>query len=160
LGRSQVSTIDDLDRLIAIAQDTHDALQQAGAYTYDYQPSRSNVTTSANSAQTQRATTSRSSTPAANTTPQRKRITPEERVYLSANNGCFWCRKINAGHMLNECPEFLVWKVAKDKAAAASAKLKASVSEVQVVQVDESSSDSEYPVSSKPNFKTQLPKTP
>jgi hypothetical protein len=154
----QVSTINDLDRLIAIAQDTHDALQQAGAYTYDV-PTRSYATTSLNigpnastktstSTRPQRAATLRSYTPTASTssTSSRKRITDEDRAYLRANNGCFWCRKINAGHIASDCPEFLVWKAAKDKEAAGSKA--ATVSELQVFQVDESSSDSEYPVPS------------
>jgi hypothetical protein len=48
--------------------------------------------------------------------------------------------------MANDCPEFLVWKAAKDKETARSAKPKAAISELQVFQVDESSSDSEYPI--------------
>lgn len=35
----------------------------------------------------------------------RTRLTPEEREYLRNNNGCFYCRKANAGHYSSECPE-------------------------------------------------------
>jgi hypothetical protein len=154
----QISTVNDLDHLIAIAQDTHDALQQAGAYTYDA-PTRSYATTNLNatigpnastkistSTRPQRAATPRSYTPTASAS-SRKRITDEDRAYLRANNGCFWCREINAGHIASDCPEFLVWKAAKDKEAAGSTRV-ATVSELRVFQVDESSSDSEYPVPS------------
>ncbi|GJJ70619.1 hypothetical protein EMPS_02968 [Entomortierella parvispora] len=33
-----------------------------------------------------------------------KRLTPEDKQYLIKNNGCFRCRKINAGHYATSCP--------------------------------------------------------
>lgn len=35
----------------------------------------------------------------------RKKLTDREREYLRKNNGCFYCRKINAGHDSRNCPE-------------------------------------------------------
>ena len=35
---------------------------------------------------------------------QRKPLTSEEKQYLRNNNGCFYCRKTNAGHFLWNCP--------------------------------------------------------
>jgi hypothetical protein len=40
--------------------------------------------------------------------PQRQRprppLSPEERTLLSQNNGCFYCRVMNAGHLAAQCP--------------------------------------------------------
>jgi hypothetical protein len=33
------------------------------------------------------------------------KLTQEERAVLRANNGCFKCRKVNAGHVTKDCPE-------------------------------------------------------
>jgi hypothetical protein len=53
----------------------------------------------------------------------------------------------------------LVWKVVKDREATGSAKPKAAISELQVFQVDESSSDSEYPIISSIVLETKLQDT-
>jgi hypothetical protein len=60
-----------------------------------------------------------------------------ERAHLMANNGCFYCRKINAGHMSMECPERLAIE-------ARRAAVKATVNKVaeQLVE-DEKSEESE-----------------
>ena len=36
---------------------------------------------------------------------RREKITQPERDYLSAHDGCFFCRKPNVGHTSNNCPE-------------------------------------------------------
>ena len=51
-----------------------------------------------------RGTTSSASTKSDNARTFKK-ITQAERDYLSKNNGCFFCRQINAGHMSPDCPE-------------------------------------------------------
>jgi len=66
-----------------------------------------------------------------------KKITQAERDYLSKNNGCFFCRQINAGHMSPDCPELK--QAEKKKEAAAK---KESVSALEAIV--ESDSDSEY----------------
>ena len=143
-----IADVNDLNRLITMAQDTHDALALAGAY--DQFTSRTISSSLSGGSQPRTSgsnTTMRSSTPAASTSgTSRKPITDSERAYLRANNGCFWCRKINAGHMSNSCPEFLTWKAAKDKASGVE-KAKATVSEIAVVS-SESDSESDYPVPS------------
>ena len=35
---------------------------------------------------------------------QKKPLTSEERQYLREHNGCFYCRKVNAGHYYKNCP--------------------------------------------------------
>ena len=35
---------------------------------------------------------------------QRKPLTPEEKKYLRDNKGCYFCRKVNAGHWSKDCP--------------------------------------------------------
>ena len=67
--------------------------------------------------------TSSSKTPitpksATSATPKREKITQPERDFLSANNGCFFCRKTNAGHMSNECPELKIFQERKAKKEA------------------------------------------
>ena len=32
-------------------------------------------------------------------------LTPGQRTFLMRNNGCFYCRKTNAGHLARDCPE-------------------------------------------------------
>jgi hypothetical protein len=34
---------------------------------------------------------------------QKTRLTPEERAYLLANNGCVYCRRL--GHSVHQCPQ-------------------------------------------------------
>ena len=65
------------------------------------------------------------------------KITDAERDYLRKNNGCFFCRKINAGHMSMDCPELK--EAEKKKEATAK---KESVSALGAIV--ESDSDSEY----------------
>ena len=52
------------------------------------------------------AMSSRFNTPQAAQQQQQGRIaplTPEERIYIQANNGCFKCRRLNAGHFARDC---------------------------------------------------------
>jgi hypothetical protein len=37
------------------------------------------------------------------------KLTPEERAILRANNGCFKCRRPNAGHLAKDCPGDASW---------------------------------------------------
>ena len=34
-----------------------------------------------------------------------QKLTPDERKNIMDNNGCLYCRKLNAGHMAKDCPE-------------------------------------------------------
>ncbi|KAJ3276149.1 hypothetical protein HK104_003702, partial [Borealophlyctis nickersoniae] len=43
-------------------------------------------------------------------------LTEKQRKYLMANQGCFYCRKANAGHQVRNCPE----KLAADKVKKAN----------------------------------------
>ena len=47
----------------------------------------------------------RSATPHPVSQSTKAALTPEERAYLSENNGCFYCRKTNAGHLARNCPQ-------------------------------------------------------
>ena len=49
-------------------------------------------------------TPGRSSAPLSSTTTRIPKLTPEIRAHLMANNGCFRCRKENAGHTASNCP--------------------------------------------------------
>jgi len=152
------TTAKDLDDLMNMAQDTDEALQLAGAYSTSTSfTSRAATLGSPSAAQSKvSGSASRPSTPAASRitgSATRKPITDADRVYLRANDGCFWCRKINAGHISNSCPEFLAWKAAKEKGSSME-RAKGTVSEI-VVAASESDSESDYPVPSIV-FKTEI----
>src|SRR5579859_483656 len=65
------------------------------------------------------------------------KLTDSERKYLDENNGCYWCRKINAGHMSRDCPDRIEAERKKEVK-------KESVSTLDAVV--QSESDSEYSV--------------
>jgi len=82
----------------------------------------------------------RSSTKAAAGKPTfTNKLSDDDRENLRNNNGCFWCRKINAGHIAKDCPDRLESERAKEVK-------KESVSALGAVV--ESDPDSEYSCSS------------
>lgn len=71
-----------------------------------YSPSRSaSATTQRLSPAPRSSNTSKAPQATGGRKPMLLKLTDEERVLLSQNNGCFKCRKINAGHMSYDCPE-------------------------------------------------------
>jgi Retrotransposon gag protein/Retroviral aspartyl protease len=70
---------------------------------------------------------------------RRTKLTPVEREYLRDHNGCYFCRKLNTGHVAETCPEKL--KYLKEKAE--KEKLKEVKKESVSALVVESESDSE-----------------
>src|SRR5205809_1037660 len=92
---------------------------------------------------------SRSSAPSSTSTKStsgkpRTKITDAERKYLDDNHGCYWCRKINAGHFSRDCPDRIEAEKMKEVK-------KETVNALEAVV--ESDSDSEYPRSSVPTIK-------
>ena len=73
------------------------------------------------------------------------KITDAERKYLDDNHGCYWCRKINAGHFSRDCPDRIEAEKKKEVK-------KESVSALEATVV-ESDSDSEYSRRSVPTIK-------
>src|SRR5437667_645829 len=91
---------------------------------------------------------SRSSAPSSTSTKStsgkpRTKITDAERKYLDDNHGCYWCRKINAGHFSRDCPDRIEAEKMKEVK-------KETVNALEAVV--ESDSDSEYPRSSVPTI--------
>ena len=73
------------------------------------------------------------------------KLTDAERKYLDENYGCYWCRKINAGHMSRDCPDRIEAERKKEVKKESVSALEASVVE--------SDSDSEYSRRSVPTIK-------
>ena len=135
-------SVKDLAVLITMAQNTSDSIDQARG-----EEPRFSSTSRLSQRQTSGTFRSASNTDSSSTSSTGRtwsKLTDTERDYLRRNNGCYFCRKINAGHMSNSCPDFIAWKATKEKKNQ-SGKDKATVSELVVVESD---SDSEYPVPS------------
>jgi hypothetical protein len=70
----------------------------------------------------------------------------EERIYLRINNGYFFYRRINIEYISDTYPEFLIWKIDKNKD---SDKMKISVNEIIIITSDhEYDHNSKYPIPS------------
>ena len=105
---------DDLDKISiktlkkAAITELVNAIQPSDARrsTPTYSPSKSSSAATQRSSPAPRSSTA-SKTPQATggKKPILLKLTDEERALLRENNGCFKCRKINAGHMSYDCPE-------------------------------------------------------
>ena len=89
-------------------------------------------------------------------TTKRKKITDAERKYLDENHGCYFCRKLNAGHFSRDCPDlakYLAKRALEEAKDGADFKVKKeSVNTLSYIV--ESNSDSEpYSCSSVPTIK-------
>jgi hypothetical protein len=66
------------------------------------------------SATSPHATSSSSTSPITSSKPKtRRKLTQADRDFLNENNGCYFCREINAGHRAKFCPESLAVRAAQ-----------------------------------------------
>jgi hypothetical protein len=153
---SEVRKINDLDEIIEIAQESHDALAAAGVR-FDKpgpdKPSRFPANLSGSRPSTTLHNTSTSGTSKFKFT---SKLTDEDREILKTHNGCTNCRRVNVDHGWWNCPDKKS-NTRIDNTIDKSEKETNKVKKESVNQVidssstDESESDSEY--SSVPTIK-------
>ena len=128
-----IATAKDVDGLATMAQNMANALELSGPkQTRTREESKGPIDTGHRS---QSSSTGKKYPP---------KLSTRERTTLIANDGCFACRKINAGHVANDCPEF------KDQKDNSKVKKESMVKEESVNDMSVVESESESPYSSVP----------
>ena len=128
-----IATAKDVDGLATMAQNMANALELSGPkQTRTREESKGPIDTGRRS---QSSSTGKKYPP---------KLSTRERTTLIANDGCFACRKINAGHVANDCPEF------KDQKDNSKVKKESMVKEESVNDMSVVESESESPYSSVP----------
>jgi Retroviral aspartyl protease len=96
------------------------------------------------SAPSRSSSASASNAPKSSTFKRWRKLTPAEREYLSENNSCYFCHKVNAGHVAENCPDRAKFLKRQEEKGQLKEAKKESVSAL-VVESDSASEYSSHP---------------